>query len=75
LPEQAVTAEEALYAYTVGSAIVAGEKHVRGSIQPGRWADFAALSADPTAVEPEAIRNIVVEQTYLAGKLVYSRQA
>jgi predicted amidohydrolase YtcJ len=74
LPEQAVTAEEALIAYTVGSATVAGEEHTRGSIQPGRWADFAVLSADPTAVEPDAIRNIAVEQTYLAGKLVYSRQ-
>lgn len=75
LPDQAVTAEEALYAYTVGSATVAGEEHARGSIQSGRWADLAVLSADPTAVEPETIRSIVVEQTYLAGKLVYSRQA
>jgi predicted amidohydrolase YtcJ len=74
-PDQAVTAEEALYAYTVGSATVAGEEHARGSIQSGRWADLAVLSADPTAVEPETIRSIVVEQTYLAGKLVYSRQA
>jgi predicted amidohydrolase YtcJ len=74
LPEQAVTAEEALHAYTLGSATVAGQEHTRGSIQPGRWADFAVLSADPTAVEPDAIRNIDVEQTYLAGRLVYSRQ-
>lgn len=75
LPEEAVTAEEALYAYTLGSATVAGEEQTRGSIRQGRWADFAVLSADPTVVEPEAIRNIAVEQTYLAGKLVYSKDA
>lgn len=72
LPYQGVTAEEALYAYTAGSAAAAGEDQCRGSIQTGRWADFAVLSADPTAIEPEQIGKISVEQTYLAGKLVYS---
>lgn len=71
LPEQSIRAEEALYAYTRGAAEAAGEEQTRGSIQPGRWADFAVLSADPTAVKPEAISSIRVEQTYLAGKLVY----
>jgi len=75
LPEQAVSAEEALHAYTVGAAVAAGEEQSRGSIQNGRWADFAVLSADPTAVNAEAIRDISVEETYLAGKLVYARQA
>ena len=71
LSEQSVSAEEALYAYTVGSAEAAGEELTRGSIQPGRWADFVVLSADPTAVEAETISSIHVEQTWLAGKLVY----
>jgi predicted amidohydrolase YtcJ len=75
LPEQATSIEEALYAYTTGSAFASGEEQTRGSIQPGRWADFAVLSADPTAVAPETIREISVEKTYLAGELVYSRNA
>jgi hypothetical protein len=73
LPEQAISVEEALYAYTTAAAEAAGEEQTRGSIQPGRWADFAVLSADPVTVAPETIAQIHVEQTYLAGKLVYAR--
>ena len=75
LPDQTISAAEGLRAYTVAAAMVAGEEQSRGSIQAGRWADFAALSADPTAVESEAIRDIYVEQTYLAGELVYDKHA
>ena len=73
LPEQAVSVEEALFAYTTAAAEAAGEEHSRGSIQPGHWADFAVLSDDPTVVAAENISKILVEQTYLAGKLVYER--
>jgi predicted amidohydrolase YtcJ len=73
LPQQAVTVEEALRAYTVAAAKASGEEQARGSIQPGRWADFAILSSDPTTAEPETIRDIAVEGTYLAGQLVYSK--
>jgi len=75
LPDQAITAEQGLYAYTHAAAVAAGEEQSRGSIQEGRWADFAVLSADPTAVEPEAITGIHVQRTYLAGELVYERNA
>jgi predicted amidohydrolase YtcJ len=75
LPDQAINALEALFAYTAGGAIVAGEEQSRGSIQAGRWADFAVLSADPTMVDPEELQKITVESTYLAGKQVYSKQA
>jgi len=75
LPAQAVTVEEALYAYTVGSASAAGAANMRGSIQPGRWADFAVLSEDPTNVPLNTIAQIRVEQTYLGGKLVFERSA
>jgi hypothetical protein len=75
LPEQAINAREALFAYTTGGAIVTGEEQSRGSIQAGLWADFAILSADPTSVDPEEIQKITVENTYLAGKQVYSKQA
>jgi predicted amidohydrolase YtcJ len=75
LPEQAISAREALYAYTAAGAIVTGEEQSRGSIQAGRWADFAILSEDPTAVDAEELKKITVECTYLAGKQVYSKHA
>jgi hypothetical protein len=73
LPEQAISVEEALYAYTGAAAVAADEAQIRGSIQPGRWADFVVLAADPTTATPETISQIRVEQTYLAGKLAYAR--
>lgn len=71
LPGQRVSVEQALFAYTAAAAEASGEELTRGSIQPGRWADFAVLSADPTRVPADMISRIQVEQTYLAGKLVY----
>jgi hypothetical protein len=72
LPGQGISAQEALFAYTAAAAEASGEELSRGSIQPGRWADFVILSADPTNVPAEAISQIQVQQTYLAGKLVYT---
>ena len=72
LPAESVTAEQSLWAYTVGSAMASGEESTRGRIKPGYWADFALLSDDPTSVDPEALDSIRVTRTYLGGKLVYA---
>ena len=42
-----------------------------GSLSPGKRADVALLSADPTSVPPEAIKEIRVEATFLDGQAVY----
>lgn len=73
LPEQGITAAEALYGYTMGGAIASGDAASRGSLAPGKWADVAVLSADPLTVEPEALPDIRVEMTFLAGEKVYER--
>jgi predicted amidohydrolase YtcJ len=72
-PEQAITAEEALYGYTMGGALASGEESIRGSIKAGKWADVAVLSADPLATEPERLLEIQVEMTFVAGERVYER--
>lgn len=72
-PEQGITAEEALYGYTMGGAIASGDAATRGSITPGKWADVAVLSADPLAAETEALPQIRVDMTFLAGNKVYER--
>jgi hypothetical protein len=72
-PEQAITAQEALYAYTMGGAVAAGQSDIRGSIKPGKLADVTVLSADPLAVEPEALAQIRVEMTFLGGRKVFER--
>ena len=72
-PEQAITAEEALYAYTMGGAIASGDDGNRGSIAPGKWADLVVLSGDPLTTPPEDLLNIHVDQTYVGGQLVHER--
>jgi predicted amidohydrolase YtcJ len=72
-PNQAITAAEALWAYTQAGAILSGDEHNRGSITPGKWADLAVLNGDPLATPPDELLGLVVEQTYLAGELAYER--
>jgi predicted amidohydrolase YtcJ len=69
-PVQRVTVEEALNAYTKGSAYAAFAEDEVGEIAPGKWADLVILSADPRKTPwPE----IKVEATFVAGELVFSR--
>ncbi len=72
-PEQAITGAEALRGYTMGGAVATGDDTNRGSIEPGKWADVAVLSNDPLAAEAEALPEIHVDMTLLAGRVVYER--
>jgi predicted amidohydrolase YtcJ len=72
-PEQAITAGEALYAYTMGGAIASGDADNRGSLTPGKWADLAILSGDPLNTSPDGLLDIRVDETYIAGNLMYNR--
>ncbi len=71
-PEQAITAAEALYAYTMGGAIASGDADNRGSLTPGKWADLAVLSGDPLTTPAQALTDLRVEQTYVGGVLAYN---
>lgn len=65
--EQRLTVDQALYVYTMGSAFATFEENQKGSITPGKYADFTFLSADPHDVAPGAISMIDVEATYSDG--------
>jgi hypothetical protein len=71
--EQGISAAQALRMFTIDAAYAQFEDHEKGSICPGKRADFAVLSANPVRVPPEAIRDIRVEQTIVAGRAVYTR--
>jgi predicted amidohydrolase YtcJ len=73
IPEQKVTAAEAIEAYTMGAAYAEFMEREKGSIAPGKLADLVLLSGDPTAIAPEAIRNLTVRLTVVGGRVVYSR--
>lgn len=74
-PEQAVTAEEALRAYTVWPARASGKADLTGTLAPGRWADLTVLSIDPLMVgstEPHKLLDGQVRMTVVAGQIVYA---
>ena len=73
LPEQALTVEAALTAYTRGSAWVNHLDETAGTIEEGKVADFALLERDPFEVAPAEIGSIRVEQTFIDGERVFSR--
>jgi hypothetical protein len=71
--EQGISAAQALRLFTIDAAYAQFEEAEKGSIRPGKRADFAVLSANPVSVPAESIRDIRVEQTIVAGRAVYTR--
>ena len=68
---QRIPAEEALRAVTENAAYQYFEESWRGSLHPGKAADFVLLDADPLAVQPDRLRDIRVLETIKAGETVY----
>lgn len=68
---QRITPAEALRIWTLGGAYASFEENVKGSITPGKYADFAVLAADPLAVAPLTIKDIAVEMTVVHGRVVH----
>ena len=71
IPEQKLTVSEAIEAYTMGSAYAEFQEKEKGSITPGKLADFVVLSDDIFKIPPAAIKNVKVEATFLGGKLIF----
>jgi predicted amidohydrolase YtcJ len=70
-PEQKVTVEQAIRIWTLGGAYASFEEDVKGSIETGKLADFVILSADPTKVPLDTIKDVRVEKTIIGGKVVF----
>ncbi|MEJ8755733.1 amidohydrolase [Pontibacter sp. H259] len=71
--ENALTREEALRGMTIWAAKAAFEENEKGSIEPGKFADFVILEEDLMTVAPDKMRNLQVFYTYLNGKQVYKK--
>ncbi|MBW1684682.1 MAG: amidohydrolase [Deltaproteobacteria bacterium] len=71
-PSQRLTVDQALHSFTMGGAFATFEEDQKGSISPGKLADFVVLSSDPRTAPPHEIRNIRVLCTFIGGDLVYS---
>jgi predicted amidohydrolase YtcJ len=73
LPEQRVSVETALRAYTTVAAYASFEEKIKGTIRPGMLADVICLSQDLFTIDPIAIHQTKVEWTVFGGKLIYKR--
>ena len=72
-PDEAITMEEAIRAYTLLGAYLNREEDVKGSLEPGKFADMIVLSDDLLTIDFERIMDVTVEQTYINGELVYQQ--
>jgi predicted amidohydrolase YtcJ len=70
-PEQRLTIDQAIHAYTVGSAFAQFEEKEKGEVVPGMLADLVVLDRDITAVSPEKLLATKVLRTVVGGKTVY----
>ncbi len=68
---QTISVEEAVRAYTIGSAFAEFQENVKGTISPGKLADFVMLSEDIFTIPTESIPNAKVLLTVVDGKIVF----
>jgi predicted amidohydrolase YtcJ len=73
VPEQKIGVEEAVRAFTVGSAYASFEEKIKGSIEPGKLADMAVISADIFQIALAALGDARVDMTIFDGRVVYER--
>jgi len=71
IPEQALTAAEALQGYTSEAARVVGEEAVNGRIATGMRADLTGLGADPLECPPDELPDVPVRLTVVDGEVVF----
>ena len=68
---EAIGVEEALKAVTIRTAYQYGQEKMRGSIRPGKRADFVILDRNPLQVPPQALRELKVMATIAGGKCLF----
>jgi predicted amidohydrolase YtcJ len=73
-PEQNLTREQAIRLYTINNAFLTFEETRKGSLEPGKFADFIVIDRDILTCPVEQVKDIQVEATYLGGSRLYARK-
>lgn len=74
IPEQKISVEEAVRAYTVGSAYAEFSEKEKGTITPGKLADLVIINSDIFKIKPEDIEKARVVMTIMNGRVIYERR-
>ncbi len=72
IPEQKISVEETVRAFTSGSAYAEFQEKVKGTLEVGKLADLVVLSDDIFSIDPVKIRDVKVLMTFVDGRLVYA---
>ena len=72
MPEERLSFEQALRAFTRGAAYAGFAESKIGSLEPGKWADFILVDRDVSKVDPQALARTLVIETWVAGKKLWS---
>ena len=72
-PEHKMTREEALQTYTINNAYAAFEENYKGTLSPGKYADFIVLSNNLLTIEDSDIPSTTIDMTFVGGELKYQR--
>jgi hypothetical protein len=72
-PEQSITREEALRMWTINGAYSTFEEKIKGSIEPGKLADFAVINKDYLSCPEDEIKDIDPLRTVVGGKIYYDK--
>ena len=73
-PEQKISVEDALKAYTKVAAYASFDENIKGSLEPGKLADFVVLEKDITNIDPVKIRKVKVLKTVVGGRIVFEKR-
>jgi hypothetical protein len=73
-PQEKITIEEAIRAYTLNTAYAGFEEDIKGSLEVGKLADFVILSDNLLTMDPDGIKDVAILMTVVGGRLVYEAQ-
>lgn len=71
IPEQKISVEESIRAYTIGSAVAEFQEKEKGTLAPGKLADLVIVSDDIFKIDPKEICKAKVDMTIMDGRVVY----
>lgn len=73
-PEERLSVRQALQLYTRNGAYIGFEEKKKGSLEPGKFADFIVIDRDVLTVPSAELKEVKVLQTFVGGELVYERR-
>lgn len=75
IPEEKISVDDALRAYTLDAAYATFDEKEKGSLSPGKLADIVVIDRNLTRIPPETIRDAGIDYTIVGGQVVYERHA